>query len=135
MQTSTEHKNADEQKRIAEDQRRADQAGRQANAQGNGKQDGPGADAQKPIVPTRNEDGSKPGASPLNPIHQPSAHGNPGHLDDTPQQSPNEAAAVEAQEAKAREERARNRMPEQKIDPLTDNPEYRKAVHEQPRRA
>lgn len=66
------------------------------------------------------------------PLHQPSAGPNTGHLDDTPQQAPNPQAAHEAQQAQHRLYRQRNRMPEQKIEPLIDDPDYQRAVATQP---
>lgn len=66
------------------------------------------------------------------PLHQPSAGPNTGHIDDTPQQAPNPQAAHEAQQAQHRLYRERNRMPEQRIEPLIDDPEYQRALATQP---
>lgn len=77
-------------------------------------------------------DSDEPLNASTRPLHQPSAGPNTGHLDDTPQQAPNPQAAHEAQQAQHRLYRERNRMPEQKIEPLIDDPDYRRAVETQP---
>ena len=88
-------------------------------------------DYRKPYEQARHPDGERAAASPTNPVNQPSGRRNPGNLDDTPQQAPNMEAADEARQAKAREDRERNRMPEARIEPLEDNPVYQKALKEQ----